>query len=170
MNKAKGFTLIELVVVVAVLGILAATALPKYMELTKQARVSTLKATQGAMLSTDSMVYGKAVLDGLHKEKEAKVIVEVEANGHELEVDTRYGHIVNEKTNFINALSLTDVFIVNVPSQNTFNEEETKFNTAITFKNYDSETNPLLKDKCHIKVEQNPKSGKYTFDPDFSGC
>lgn len=64
MKKSSGFTLIELVVVIVILGILAATAAPKFMDLQKDARVSALNGLMGAMKSANSMVYSKAILAG----------------------------------------------------------------------------------------------------------
>ena len=64
MKKSSGFTLIELVVVIVILGILAATAAPKFMDLQKDARVSALNGLMGAMKRANSMVYSKAILAG----------------------------------------------------------------------------------------------------------
>ena len=58
--KQKGFTLIELVVVIVILGILAATALPKFVNLAGDARGAARLGLQGAVSSAANLAYGAA--------------------------------------------------------------------------------------------------------------
>ncbi|MEY2631807.1 MAG: hypothetical protein RIR00_461 [Pseudomonadota bacterium] len=60
MKKCQGITLIEWIVVVAVVGILAATVLPKFMDLGPDARVAAMQATEGAMRSANTALYTRA--------------------------------------------------------------------------------------------------------------
>jgi len=63
-NREKGFTLIELILVIVILGILAATAIPKFSNLTRDAKVAKLAGMQGAVRSGTTMIYSKAVIQG----------------------------------------------------------------------------------------------------------
>ncbi|MGL5046671.1 MAG: type II secretion system protein [Shewanella sp.] len=52
MKKNPGFTLIELIIVVAILGVLALVAAPKFINIQSDARIATLKATKAAIESS----------------------------------------------------------------------------------------------------------------------
>ena len=64
MTNSKGFTLIELVIVIVILGILAATAAPKFIDLTGDARESVIKGVEGSMNSAADIVHAKALIEG----------------------------------------------------------------------------------------------------------
>ena len=92
--SSKGFTIIELVVVIVILGIVSVTAASKFLNLQTDARISTLNGLKGGMEGASAMLYGKTSALGLDKAASASVNVE----GDDISVVYGYPAAMNAQT------------------------------------------------------------------------
>lgn len=99
MQKQNGFTLIELVVVIIILGILAVTAAPKFINLQTDARQSTLQGMKGAIQGANSLVFAKTALAG-DEAKAGPTDVNIGTVASPINVSTTYGYMTAEESTF----------------------------------------------------------------------
>ena len=64
MKKQAGFTLIELIMVIVILGVLSAFALPRFADFGEQAREASLQALAGALRSAANIAHAQQLADG----------------------------------------------------------------------------------------------------------
>lgn len=115
MKKQGGFTLIELVVVIVILGILAVTAAPKFLNLQDDAKVSAVKGLSGAMKGAIGITYGKAAVKGIESLTGQELIVD----GEKVTLDYGYPKAVADLKNVVEGLDSDWVENPNLPTDMT---------------------------------------------------
>jgi MSHA pilin protein MshB len=96
----KGFSLIELVIVIVILGLLAATAIPRFLNVTEDAEDASVDGVAGGLATAVSFVRSQWEVDGRNNPN-------VVLDGARVRLDTRFGFPTGTGGNF-NATNMTE--------------------------------------------------------------
>jgi MSHA pilin protein MshA len=107
-KKQNGFTIIELVVVIIVLAILAAFAIPKYMSISAQSRISVVNGLYGSMQAAAELVRSLALAKGLttttsNADLGDGLIVSINSKSYPIASAAGIGAVLGSTTGFVTA-------------------------------------------------------------------
>lgn len=157
MSSSKGFTLIELVVVIVILGILSVTALPKFMDLSKDAKVAVLGQFSVSVKAANDLIFLKSKMPSYSTFPVANrtdlIDIDMDQDGIiDLDgVDLRLLHSYIDNHEVYKQVEVSDEFKLNLAGGKVFEEQSIN----IVFIGYDfNKNNQVSDDNCYFRYTQ----------------
>ncbi|WP_192021976.1 prepilin-type N-terminal cleavage/methylation domain-containing protein [Shewanella sp. WPAGA9] len=165
MQKQQGFTLIELVVVIIILGILAVTAAPKFINLQGDAYASTLDGLKASLQGANTLVYSKAAIAG--EEKADDSTVQIGATAADT-VKITYGYLQNDATSLQDALEIDTTNDWTIVAGASLTDATILYQTSSP---YDDGTGSSAAADCHLEYTPAANVGELpTYEVKTTGC
>jgi MSHA pilin protein MshA len=131
MKQQSGFTLIELIVVIVVLGILTATALPRFVNLATDARIAKMNEVAGSLRTAAALVNGVVNAENLTSGTFAGAATVTLADG--TVVTIAGGYPVASANGIVSAINSSDIYFSYGASIVTFAPDSNHTNCAVTY-------------------------------------
>jgi len=148
----KGFTLVELIIVIVLLGILSATAFPHFINLSSDARIKVITQIKASVKTANDLLYLKSFMSSYSTRavpgRPDLIDIDMDHDGdfdvfgaNKVDVRLKYHYIDN--TDIIKRINISDDFLLK--------EEGIDF----TYIGYDLDNNGQVKnDNCYFKYTQ----------------
>ncbi|GIU08175.1 hypothetical protein TUM4261_14430 [Shewanella sp. c952] len=174
MQKQNGFTLIELVVVIIILGILAVTAAPKFINLQSDARASTLQGFKGALQGANTLVFSKAAIQGEEGKNPGAVIIDNKGDAdpsNDIKVAAVFGFLPNDKDEITKAVDVD----TSANGAEWVLKDDGDYTVTVTLTDptivYPADFTPTDSAKCWVEYQQpTAKGGLPMYHIEDSGC